>query len=282
MELNLDDLLGSGGYSLMGGGLDTALPAPTFSLGDFSPKIDAGLGLEGLSTGVGDTGVGRFSSTLDTSTPSAGGWRGVVGDIGNAAKTVLPLAQIGTGIMGAVGNIQAAGQLADQAKIQRQGMQSQLASAQQAREMAGNVSAPAGTLVNFGQGQLARAEAGQIDPAMQSIIDRWKQGAKQQMLQRLASSGQATSSTAAQLDQILEQMAVGMQGELLQSMKAQGVGATQAGGGLLASGAGASAGAGAAAAGANQQALQQSQVLQSLIGSANQALARMGAGASVT
>lgn len=280
MEFNIDDLLGSGGGfgvdSFTGTGANVPMDWQTGALDFSSPGVDS-------MTGAAPTGGGGMMSGLSDAASGIGaGIRSVTGPLGDVAKSVLPIAQIGTGIMGAVGNIQAAGNLADQSRIQRQGLRSQLDSATQAREMAGNVSAPAGTLVNFGQEQINRAQAGEVDPAMQSIIDRWKNGAKQQMLQRLASSGQATSSTAAQLDQILEQMAVSMKGELLQSMKAQGVGATQAGGGLLASGASASAGAGQTAGGVNQAALQQSQVLQNLIGSANQALARIGAGASVT
>lgn len=282
MQFDIGDLLGGGTPG-----------ADSFTGTDFNVPMDwrAGQvdlggtpGAESFTGGAPAGGSSAWQQFIGSAPNKAGeggsGLRGAVSEVGSVAKDVAPLFQIGAGLTGAAANIYGAGQIANQTQMANRATRSQLQSAQQARDVAGQVSAPAGTLTNFGTEQLRRAEAGQLDPALESYIDQWKAGAKQLMLQRLSSSGQANSSTAEQVNQFIERQAIQIRAGMLEQMKTQGVGATQAGGGLLVNESSVLTGAGQAAGGAAQTAQQQSAVLANLIAGANQALARLGASAS--
>src|SRR5437879_5999758 len=101
--------------------------------------------------------------------PSGGG---PLSDFADVAKSGLPWLQLGTTAMGAVSGVQAAHAAGQQAKTAERAQKVQAESARQAQATAGPAAA-------FGERELGRAEAGQLDPAIEAGIAQWVQGAKQ-------------------------------------------------------------------------------------------------------
>jgi hypothetical protein len=203
---------------------------------------------------------GDFASNVGS------GLRNAIGTFGDIAKVALPIANIGTGIMGGIASSRAASAAADNAKTARRAADIQASSAERA-------AAAAAPLTNFGEAQLKAATAGQIPEAEQAMIDEWVRGAKQQAMDYLARSGQGDSSTMQDWAAWIDKQAVAMKGSALGNAKASGVGALTAGAGALTGAAGAAGGA-ASSAGAQGGQLEQ------LIAAANQQLARLSASAS--
>lgn len=264
--MGLEDILGSIGDFFTGGPGAEAAGA----VGDVAAA--AGPGLSEAAQGIGETGMGAGSpgELFDVGKLFAGGggggswmpnldgskvWEGVKGgwqDAAKLGKEALPFAQLGTAGLGAWSGVNAAKQASEQQKIQRH--------AQQLQEQA------AVPLTNFGQSQIKAAQAGQVPQAVEAQIQQWKQGAMQQVRDLFARMGIPTGTSETSAEQLVEQQAVAMRANWLQSEAQQGVGALSAATG--------------AAGQMSQTAEHQQNSLDALIGSANQALARLAAGAA--
>ena len=191
--------------------------------------------------------------------------KGVTG-LGQVAKTVLPIAQLGAGVMGGLTSYKAAGEMGEQAKGARESQQLQ-------QEMARQTAGAAAPLTQFGTRELGRAEAGQLPPAIEQRITLWIQGAKQKVHDYLARAGQGDSSTLKAWDAWIDLQAEAARAAAIQDQERIAIGSLQAGAGALA---GAGGQAGAAAGGAEAQ----MQGLEALISQANQQLAALAGGAS--
>lgn len=191
--------------------------------------------------------------------------RSGISTLGGVAKEILPAAQLGAGVMGAVTSARAAGEMGEQAKIARRGQELQT---QMARETAG----AAAPLTQFGARELGRAEAGQLPPAIEQQIELWVQGSKQKAHDYLARAGQGESSTLEAWDAWIEQQAIAMRAQALQEQERIGISSLGAGAGAL-GGAGAQAGAVTAGAEGQMQGLEQ------LIAQANAQLAQLAGSA---
>src|SRR5438552_9259045 len=112
---------------------------------------------------------------------------GMLTDFAGAAKSALPWLQLGTTAMGAVSGVQAAHAAGQQAKTAERAQKVQAESARQAQQVAQPAAA-------FGQTELARAEAGQLDPAIEASIAQWKQAMIQRVQDYAARSGQGDST----------------------------------------------------------------------------------------
>jgi hypothetical protein len=248
-EINFVDLFGGAGdyVSQAAGNIPdiTAGGGGGFSGLSFSPG-------PALSSGpVGDVGGGfpGFAQNL-------------LGDIGGLAKQVLPVAQLGGGLMGIASGIRGATQLGEQTKL-----------AEQAAKRQGDISkaaeATAGPLSAFSQSELAAGQAGRIPPAIQAQIDLWAQGAKQRVQQVAASSGQGNSSQLASWMSWIDAQAQAMQATALEQEMQRGIQAGGVAGSVL-------GGAASAAGGSGQTAAGQQVGMENLIAAANAALARLG------
>src|SRR2546425_11848648 len=141
---------------------------------------------------------------------------GMLTDFAGAAKSALPWLQLGTTALGAVSGGQAASAAGRQAKTAEKAQKVQAESARQAQATAGPAAA-------FGERELGRAEAGQLDPAIEAGIAQWVQAAKQQIQQWAASHGQGDSTWLRSKLEQLDQMAVAMRGEMLQQEQQLGL-----------------------------------------------------------
>ena len=124
-----------------------------------------------------------------------------------------------------------------------------------AQDAARAAAAPA---VAAGTQDITRAQAGQLQPAMESSITQWVQQAKADVRARFASMGLGNSSDIAAEEAKIDQMALAMRGQLLQGEESLGL-------------QGVSTGVNAAIGG-GQLAEQQQALLSNLIASANQSL----------
>jgi len=208
----------------------------------------------------------EFSQSFAPGATPSGGFGGfassLLGDLGGIAKSVLPVAQLGGGLMGIASGIRGASQLGEQTKL-----------AEQAAKRQGDISkaaeATAGPLSAFSQSELAAGQAGKIPPAIQAQIDLWKQGAKQRAQQVAASSGQGNSSQLASWMAWIDQQGEAMAAAALEQEMQRGIQAGGVAGGVLGQAAGAAGGSG-------QTAAQQQGSMENLIAAANAALARLG------
>ena len=134
--------------------------------------------------------------------------------------------------------------------------------------------------VAFGKERLARAQAGQLDPAQEAWIEQWKAQKRSEMHDYLARSGQGDSAALVELDAWIDQQALALKSKMLDDEIRQGLTAIQGGGagfaeaGSILGGSGATAGRGAGGA-ANQEAS-----LEQMIAAINQQLGRFTAGAA--
>lgn len=170
----------------------------------------------------------------------------------------------GTGL-GIASGAQVASELAQQTKLMGKGQKSAQAGAQAAQTAA----KPA---VEFGQQELAAAQAGKLDPALEATITDWVQKKKVEAQQLFASMGLGTSTDIkSYLDQI-DLMGQTMRGQLIQQQEQIGLEGVQTG---------VNADIGAAGAGTATAASAQSQqnTLAQLLQSANAQLAALGASA---
>lgn len=229
-----------------------------FDVGTTLPTPDLG-GAAGGAPGLGDFASKVFGGVKDV----AGD---VVGGLGSFAKSVLPVAQLGATGLGIAGNLKATNALADQAKLAQTAQAGQVQAGTEALGLVKPVK-------DFGTLNLQRAENFQISPAAQAQIDEYVAGAKAQMHDYLARSGQGDSESLRLADAMIDRQALAMKQQMIDSE-------TQAG---LAGMSGATAAAGAAS-GANTAAFQGSQSeqaqLMQLIATANAAVGRVTAGAS--
>lgn len=228
--------------------------------GDMSLSIPPEFSLPASSSfDLPATGGGGGSSIWDTI------GRGISG-FGTFARNISPLLGIGTGIMGAVAGARGASQLADQNKLQQQAEQRQADIAKQAQGIATPVA-------QFGAQELSQATAGKIPAAIQAQIDQWAQAAKAKALDYLARAGIADSSAKEQWMAMIDQQAQAMAASALENEQQIGINAAGTAGNILGTGA-------SAASGAVQTATQQSALIENLIAQANEAQAKLTAGAS--
>lgn len=176
-----------------------------------------------------------------------GGVRGGVKEAGGFAKDVLPFAGLGVAGFGIKSAVDARGAAREQAKLQRTAQQQQ----QQATQ----------PLVQFGQKELALAQSGQVDPAIQANIDQWAQAAKLKATQWFAHQGITDSTMMQSVLADIDAKAVAMKNGNLQLMEQMGISALTS-----------AAGAATSAAGTAQTEQQQ---IDALIRQANAALASL-------
>lgn len=189
------------------------------------------------------------------------GVKGGFGALGDVAKTALPIAQLGATGYGIYGGVQAAGQLAERTKMAKRAAEMQ-------ERASGEAMAAGQPAREFATTEFARAAAGQVDPAIQSQINLWAQGAKQQAMDYLARAGIADSSTAQTWLAWIDQQAQAMKSEALQRQQGLAIQATSAAAGAFGT---AGSVAGAEGAGAREQ----QRGLQALIDQANEQLAKL-------
>src|SRR5438094_1708658 len=171
------------------------IPAPAaYTLGGDLSRVSSAAPGAG-----GDYNLGNVAQSLDL-----GGDRGGGGDwwsklksgastFGDVAKAALPFASLGATGVGIASSIQARNQAAEQNRIMGRAEKLQ-------ERTAGEAASAAAPLTQFGSDALAKAQRGEIPAPMQAMIDQWKQGAKAQMHQYLASIGQGDSQTLAEMD----------------------------------------------------------------------------------
>src|SRR3990167_5931817 len=152
--------------------------------------------------------------------------------LGDVAKAVLPVAQIGSGVMGIVAGQQAGKELSKQSEQVRRATTAQLDAAQQARGIAPEVGSRIATpTAAFGAEKLAKAAAGEIPTASQGMIDEWKRGAKQRARDYLARIGQGESSSLVSWENWIDQQATAMADQSLRGEEALGLEAMRTAGG---------------------------------------------------
>ena len=222
------DWMGSGAEALQAGG-----------------ELATGGGGRGWGAGIAEQ-LGKWGSGLSD---FAGG---VVGKVGKAF-TDDPLSAfskslgIGATAMG-IGN---------QMNLQKQ-IGTQTKNIERGQAQASAAAAPA---VAFGTETLNRAAGGNLTPAMQAQIDQWVAQKKADAHARLASMGMGNSTAINQLDQLIEQQAMSMKGQMLSQQQETGLAGINVG-----------VGAATGSMGVSQQ---QQQTLLSLIAEADKALGQM-------
>ncbi len=230
-----------------------------------------------LALDVADSGSGGAPSIpVDVGSGDSGsGWswggladvigKGVSG-FGDIAKSILPAANLGLAGLGLYEGIQGGRQLGRQTSLAE-------GAAKRQSQIAGQAQAAAAPLSAFSQQELQQAQAGKIDPAIQTQIDLWAQGAKQKAQQYAASSGQGQSQQLTTWLSWIDQQAEAMKAQAIQDEQSKGIQAGGTAGGILGAASGAAGGAG-------QTATAQQQSIESLIGQANQVMAALTAGAA--
>jgi hypothetical protein len=246
------DGIPSSGFNLLPKGLDS-FQAPIFS--EVAPRepMAGGGGLYDFAKGLfargQDPGAPRGEDPGAPARPGAPG--GVLSDLSSIAKGIMPVAQLGLAGLGVKNQLDAAHMARQQSGNLAQFQQIQRESAQ--------------PLQQFGTQQLARAGAGQIDPAVQQEIDNLVAAQKIQARQ-WAARNQITDSTM--IESILREI-----DNKAEAMKAQVIGmdkntAIQA----------LQAAMGGATAGGQTASREQSQ-LDALIAESNKALATLAGSA---
>ena len=219
--------------------------------------------IQELGDAGGSLGAGGYTPDVIATPGAQPSWWS---SFGNVAKSALPWVQAGAGLTGAAASIQGMAQLARQTGVAESAEKRQASIAKEAQASAGPVRA-------FGERQLAQAAAGKLDPAMESQIALWVQGAKQKAQDYAARSGQGDSKQLVDWLNWIDQMGEAMRMQAIQGEQQIGLTAEGTAGGLRRAGAGAAGGAGAAAAGQQQGIMQ-------LIAAANQELAKLAGAAS--
>jgi len=234
----------AGSLDFGGGGESFSLPdftaqAPQFEAPNFSPGFGVPeTPLQGFTRGLGDVGS------------KIGEGVGKVGAGLGKEFSERPLESLTKSLgLGATGF-----NIANQVRAGSQ-MNEATRNIKQAQESARTAAAPA---VAAGTQDIQRAQAGKLQPAMESSIEQWVQQAKADMRARYAQMGLGSSSDIASEEAKIDLMAQSMRGQLLQGEEQLGL-------------AGVSTGVNAAIGGGNLAANQQN-LLAQLIASANQSL----------
>lgn len=212
-----------------GGGEITTPTIPTWDM----PAAGAGAG-DGWGSGLWDF-AGKLGTGLGkefTESPL------------KAFSQMLGLGATGLGISSGLSTQK---QLAEQTRTMQKGQKAALAAA-----------APA---VAAGTEQLAESRAGKLPPPMEAAVAQWVQQAKADMRARYAQMGLGNSSDLQGEEAKIDQMALAMKAQLLQSQQGLSLEALQTG---------VSAGTGVAATASAQQ-----NTLAALIEAANQQLGRL-------
>lgn len=217
--------------------------ADEYDLGDLAGTL---FGAGSDQFGVGGFDMSGFGDMASKAAPNVGWWD----SFGSLAKAALPWAQVGAAGANIGLGIQGATQLASQTKI--------------AQDTAKRQSKIGSEAADFGRNEIARAEAGQVPPAVQAQIDQWTQGAKQQAMDQAARTGQGDSTQLKQWLAWIDQQAQAMKASYLGQEETMGLNAYQIGMG---------GGGGGGAAG-------QQGSLESLIAASNQVLSRLSQGAT--
>lgn len=182
-----------------GGGGGVADSVPGFAGGSYGPLISE-------PTAVDTGGGGGFGDWL-------GKLGGGIDALGAGAKSIAPLLGLGTTAMGIYGGIQQQRQGAQQMDVLRQQQRQQ-------QQMAAPAAQAGGALTQAGQAALM---GGSLPPALEAQVEDWKNRARMQYQQMLASSGQTDSSAALQYDAWLETQAQKLRGELAGNLYGQGL-----------------------------------------------------------
>lgn len=240
------------GLNLSGGGAPGAQFPAGISGADFKPPDMSLPQMTGLPGGAGDSGGGLLSFAKgltgrgeDPGSPrQPGGGGSILGDVFGAAGG---LARTGLGAFGVKNQLDAArlakgqaGQLGQMQQIQRESAQ---------------------PLQQFGTTQLSRATAGQVDPAVQQMLDNLVNSQKMQAKQWFASQGITDSTMMESVLRDIDNKAEAMKAQVLGMDKQTAIQA------LSQAMQGATAGA--------QTASQEQQALDSLIAESNKALAAL-------
>lgn len=207
--------------------------------------------------GVGPTNGNQGGGGLGDFLSSAG--RG----FGSVAQAVLPAAQIGAAGLGAYSNYQASQQRAQQSKLAE-------AASKRQDQISATAQQQAQPLSNFANEQLARAGAGQIQPAIQSQIDEWVRAAKAKANAYAAGSGQGNSSQLTSWLSWIDRQGQAMRAAAIDAQQGRAIQAAGQAGNLLAVG-GNVAGQSAA------NAIAQGSGIDQLLAAANQQLNRLSA-----
>jgi len=223
--------------------------------GGGSPQIALPTDVGGGSGG-GDWGWGSVAEAIN---------KGVTG-FGDFARTLQPAMNLGLAGLGIYEGIQGGQQASQQAGIAKRAAKTQAQVAAQAQQTAAPLAA-------FSQSSLEQAQQGKIDPSIQTQIDLWAQGAKQQAQQYAAASGQGQSQQLTTWLSWIDQQATAMKAQALQDEQSKGIAAGGQAGGILSAASGAAAGAG-------QTANTQAQSIEALIAEANKVMASLTAGAA--
>lgn len=231
-----------------GGGGEYSIPDPGFSSVGPWASDRGGYSFPGGSVGdyagkVSGEGGGAWYNRL-----GEGLMKEVTGSPLKAFSTALGFG--GTG-MGLANQFKMSGQAARNEKF-----------IQQSQERANAAAAPA---VAAGTADINRAQAGKLQPAMEASIEQWVQRAKADMRGRYAAMGRGNSSDLQGEEARIDQLALSMRAQLLQSEE-------QVGGQLLQTGVNANQ------AGA-QTATHQQGILQNLIAAADAQLGKLTANA---
>lgn len=239
----------------------------------------SGLSVEDPNMGVGSSsfipdmsqyGAAPSGGVLDTvkqaGSSLGAGVKDVLSPFADVAKAALPLVGLGVAGTSMATNIAGAKQAAQNTAIQRR--------AQRMREnIAGQQSAAAAPLTQFGQKQLDASTKGAIPDSIQAQIDQWAQGAKARVNDYFARSGQGNSLQLQQKLAEIDQAAKAMAGTFLQEEQRLGVNS-------LAMGANALGGAGNTASTIGQTAGAGNASIAALMQEANRALAQLNSAAA--
>lgn len=251
------DLLNAGDYR---GSFSGAPLADTSWTAQMPPNAGGAGGGGGFWSGLSDA-ASKVWGASGTKDATGSGVLGALDDFGKVAKTVMPVAQIAGGIGSFIAQRDAMDQLKRRGTLQDQANRSVMENVNAARPLAAEASNVAGDIrstaakvdplaagaaeipgqlramnsafqtgnidqvQSYAAERLARAQRGEIPPAIQAQIDTWKTGALQVARDRLARSGQGDSSSLDSLESSIDQMAKGMAAKFLQDEEKQALAA---------------------------------------------------------
>ncbi len=193
--MGLGDWIGS---FFGGGGGGVAESVPGLASGSYGPLIS--------EPTISDTGGGGFGDWI-------GKLGGGVESLGKFAKSAAPILGLGTTAMGIYGGINQMQQGKEQMGILRQQQRQQ-------QQMAAPAAQAGGALTQAGASALT---GGALPPALEAQVEDWKNRARMQYKQMLASQGMTDSSAALQYDAWLETQAQKLRGELAGNLYGQGL-----------------------------------------------------------
>lgn len=295
----MDDLggwdFGTAGFDLFGG--DN--PVSTLDVPDFSGSLGSldlgggGMDFGGIASGLdmpsadggalggGFGGSGGLDQTIQPGQqlvdPNNSGGGGFMDTLGGIAKSVLPAAQLGVAGMGMYNAYQAGQQGQDMSRLARQAAGRQNENATMQQGVSNAAVGQAQNLSAWSQDDLARAQRGEIPPAIQAQIEEWKRGARQHAQSQAAGSGMGNSTQLAQWMQWIEQQGQAMAAKTLMDMRQQAIGAHGVAFQGQNVGSNALSGAGQSLNSAGTMATQQANDLTNMIAAANNVLARLNA-----